>query len=69
MLLFLTREAFCNRSIEERRVGDGDDSLPANRFSVLIRFGVVGERPFQNNRGDELPSGSLKGDDWNGDES
>ena len=71
MLLFLTRDARCSRSIEERRVGDGDDSLPAKRplFSVLNRLGVAGSRPCQKSRGDELPSEALKGDDWNGDES
>jgi hypothetical protein len=49
-------------------VGDGDVSLPANKFSVLNRFGVVGSRPCQNSRGEEAPS-ELNGDDWNGDES
>ena len=71
MLLFLTRDARCRRSIEERRVGEGDVSLPTNTplFSELNRFGVAGSRPCQKSRGEELPSEALKGDDWNGDES
>ena len=64
-MLFLTRDARCSRSIDDRRVGDGDVSLPANRFSELNRLGVAGSRPCQKSRGDALPSG----DDWNGDES
>jgi hypothetical protein len=68
-LLFLTRDAFCNRSIEDRRVGEGEDSLPPYKsFSDLKRLGVAGSRPCQNSRGDESADG-LKGDVWNGDES
>ena len=60
--------------MDERRVGDGDASLPPKKvFSELNRAGVEGDfgsRPCQNSRGDELPcSEALKGDDWNGDES
>ena len=57
--------------MEDRRVGEGEDSLglAPNIFSVLKRFGVEGSRPCQKSRGDELPSEALKGDDWNGDES
>jgi len=59
MLLFLTRDAFCSRSMEERRFGDGEpDRTPYKRFSVF-RF-------CQNTRGEVVVSG---GDDWNGDES
>ena len=66
MLLFFTRDARCNLSIEDRRVGDGEDSLPAKRFSELNRLGVDGpSRPCQKSRGDDVPSGEL----WNGDES
>jgi hypothetical protein len=49
-------------------VGDGDVSLPANKFSELNRLGVVGSRPCQKSRGEEALS-ELNGDDWNGDES
>lgn len=61
MLLFLTREAFCRRSIDDRRVGDGDPERPlSGMFSELkLRF-------CQNKRGDVVPS---SGEDWNGDES
>lgn len=61
MLLFLTREAFCRRSREDRRQGDGELVLLLKLFSELkLRF-------CQNMRGDVVvPS---KGDDWNGDES
>jgi hypothetical protein len=60
MLLFLTREAFCRRSIEERRVGDGEPERPSWLFSELkLRF-------CQKRRGEVAVS---KGDDWNGDES
>ena len=74
MLLFLTRDAFCSLSIEDRRVGDGDASLPPKKvFSELKRAGVDGDfgsRPCQKRRGEELPSAeTLNGDDWNGDES
>lgn len=55
--------------MDDRLVGDGELSLAANRFSALKRLGVVGSRPCQKSRGDELPSEALKGDDWNGDES
>jgi hypothetical protein len=57
ILLFLTREAFCKRSMEERREVDGDPRL----FSELkLRF-------CQKRRGEVVPF--SKGDDWNGDES
>jgi hypothetical protein len=71
MLLFLTRDARWSRSIDDRRVGEGEVSRPANTplFSELKRLGVAGSRPCQKSRGDELPSEALKGDDWNGDES
>lgn len=61
MLLFLTREAFCRRSMDDRRVGEGDPERALNGvFSELkLRF-------CQNRRGDVAPS---SGDDWNGDES
>lgn len=54
--------------MDDRRVGDGEDSLP-KEFSELNRFGVPGSRPCQNSRGDESPMDAVKGDDWNGDES
>lgn len=70
MLLFLTREARWSLSIDDRLVGDGDNSLfPNTPFSEMNRLGVAGSRPCQNNRGDEFPSDALKGEDWNGDES
>jgi len=61
MLLFLTREAFCKRSMDERRQGDGEPECPSKLFSELkLRF-------CQNMRGEVVvPS---MGDDWNGDES
>jgi hypothetical protein len=59
MLLFLTRDAFCRRSIEERRVGDGEPLRPPWKVFSLLRF-------CQNMRGDETVS---RGDDWNGEES
>lgn len=57
MLLFLTRDAFWRRSMEERRVGDA----PKLFSELKLRF-------CQNMRGDV---GLLfsRGDDWNGDES
>ena len=56
--------------MEDRLVGDGEESLPVNSaFSELNRFGVAGSRPCQKSRGEELASDGLKGDDWNGDES
>jgi hypothetical protein len=58
ILLFLTRDAFCRRSIEDLLVGDGDPVRPIREFSVL--------RVCQNIRGEAVFS---SGDDWNGDES
>ena len=70
MLLFFTGDVRWSRSMEVRRVGDGEVSLFPNKpFSELKRLGVAGSRPCQKRRGDELPSEALKGDDWNGDES
>jgi hypothetical protein len=61
MLLFLTRDAFCRRSIEERRVGEGDpDLVPKGVFSELK------PRFCQKRRGDVVLLSS--GDDWKGDE-
>ena len=56
MLLFLTREAFWCRSIEERRVGVGE---PLPYMFSEFRF-------CQKTRGDVTESA---GEDWNGDES
>lgn len=57
MLLFLTREAFWRRSIELRRVGEGDPR-PMALFSEFLFC--------QNRRGEVVPSiGEL----WNGEES
>ena len=61
MLLFLTREAFCKRSMEERRVGEGD---PERALSGV--FSELKLRFCQKSRGDVVPS---MGEDWNGDES
>ena len=70
ILLFLTRDARWSLSIEDRRVGDGEESLPPeNVFSELNWFARAESRPFQKSRGDELPSEVLKGEDWKGDES
>ena len=42
MLLFLTRDARCSRSIDDRRVGDVELSLAPNMsFLGLNRLGVV----------------------------
>lgn len=61
MLLFLTREALCRRSMDDRRVGEGDpDRAPKGLFSELT------PRFCQKRRGEVVPS---RGDDWNGDES
>jgi hypothetical protein len=61
MLLFLTRDAFCRRSMEDRRHGVGEPERPRWLFSELkLRF-------CQNMRGDVVVF--SKGDDWNGDES
>jgi hypothetical protein len=69
ILLFLTREAFCSLSMDDRRFGDSEESLAAARFSVLNRLDEAGSRPCQNSRGDEPSADALNGDDWNGDES
>jgi hypothetical protein len=62
MLLFLTREAFWRRSMDDRRVGDGEPSLP-----LMGVFSELKLRACQKRRGDvALPS---MGEDWNGDES
>lgn len=60
MLLFLTREAFCRRSREERRVGDGDEGAPKlfSELKLLFCQNILGEVVVLS-----------KGDDWNGDES
>lgn len=63
MLLFLTREALCSRSIEERRVGEGEPPRPNGLFSLLMEFRL---RFCQKSRGDVAAS---RGEDWNGDES
>lgn len=69
-MLFLTRDARWSLSIEDRRVGDGEESFPpAKAFSELNWLAMAESRPFQKSRGDELPSEVLKGEDWNGDES
>lgn len=61
MLLFFTLDAFCSRSIEERRSGEGEPKRsPYRLFSVLML------RLCQNIRGDVALSA---GDDWNGEES
>lgn len=57
MLLFLTREAFCRRSMEERRVGEPEPARSYKLFS--LRF-------CQKRRGEVVPS---SGELWNGDES
>lgn len=57
MLLFLTRDAFWRRSIEERRLGDGDPVRP--KWFSEFRF-------CQKSRGDDTGS---SGEDWNGEES
>ena len=70
MLLFFTRDARCSLSIEVRRVGEGEESLPLKMaFSELNLLGVAGSRPCQKSRGDESPIEALKGEDWNGEES
>ena len=62
MLLFLTREAFCSRSMEERRTGDGDPDRPEYKlFSEFVVFLFC-----QNIRGEVVLS---RGEDWNGEES
>jgi hypothetical protein len=64
ILLFLTRDARWSLSMEDLRVGDGEESLPPEKtFSELKRFALAGSRPFQKSRGDELPSEALKGED------
>jgi hypothetical protein len=56
--------------MEDLRVGEGVDSRkPKGLFSCRNLFGDCGSRPCQNNRGEELVSEALNGDDWNGDES
>lgn len=54
ILLFLTRDAFCRRSMDERRVGDVALE-PYLLFSLFLFC--------QNNRGEDL------GELWNGEES
>ena len=55
-MLFLTREAFCRRSMEDRRVGDGEPE-PYVLFSLFLLC--------QNSRGEAFPSSGelLKGDE------
>lgn len=53
IVLFFTREAFCRRSIEERRVGEMESR------SLLLRL-------CQKSLGELVLS---SGEDWNGDES
>ncbi len=61
MLLFLTRDAFCRRSTDGRRVGDGDPERPPRaKFSVSVPFFC------QKSLGEAALSA---GDDWKGDES
>lgn len=55
MLLFLTRDAFCKRSIDWRRLGD--DELDPYMFSLFLFC--------QNRRGEDFPS---MGELWNGEE-
>lgn len=64
MVLFLTREAFCRRSMEERRVGEGEAVAGPYRLvtSAELRFCQKRRVVF----GVALPS---SGDGWNGDES
>ncbi len=63
MLLFLTREAFCRRSMDDRRVGDGEPERdsPKTLFSALNLF-------CQKSRGDVVVVASS-GEDWKGEES
>lgn len=65
MLLFLTREALCRRSMEVRRVGEGEPWRPPYKplFSVLMESRL---RFCQKSLGDVVVS---SGDDWNGEES
>lgn len=62
MLLFLTRDAFCRRSMEERRTGEGDPVRLSRLFSEL-------KRVCQNTRGEVALSTGDMGDDWKGEES
>lgn len=62
MLLFLTRDAFCRRSMEERRTGEGDPVRLSRLFSEL-------KRVCQNTRGEVALSMGDMGDDWKGEES
>lgn len=55
MLLFLTREAFWRRSMDERRCDDGD---PGPKMFSVLRF-------CQNRRGEV----TSEGEDWKGEES
>lgn len=66
MLLFLTREALWRRSIEERRVGEGEPDRPYRLlFSALMESKL---RFCQKTRG-EVALLLSSGDDWNGEES
>lgn len=47
--------------MEDRLVGDGDESLPAPK--VFSELNSAESRPFQKSRGEELPSGVLNGED------
>lgn len=62
MLLFLTRDAFCRRSMEERRTGEGDPVRVSRLFSEL-------KRVCQKTRGEVALSMGDMGDDWKGEES
>lgn len=62
MLLFLTRDAFCRRSIEERRTGEGDPVRLSRLFSEL-------KRVRQNACGEVALSMGDMGDDGKGEES
>ena len=59
-MLFLTRDAFCRRSMEVRRTGDDEPEPPPYR--ALSRLFLL----CQKLRGEALVS---RGDDWKGEES
>jgi hypothetical protein len=64
MLLFLTRDALCKRSMDDLLVGDGDGDLWLRKaFSERNRLGVPCSRLCQNSLGDEFPSEALNGED------
>jgi len=66
MLLFLTREAFCKRSMEERRCEEGECSSSKAFSEFTNRVGEVGSRSCQKACGE---TAFWKGDELNGEDS